>query len=451
MCIREHKAGQRKPAYVALSYVWGSAPQLTLTLANKAALLQTGGLLASDVHLPIAVQDALKGVTSLGFDHVWVDALCIIQDEEIDKAQQIISMRDIYRQAAVTIRLFRTANFNLVDRLPGIRKAMCQSGVLWYEDTIPPPNASAAMTGIADYREPNAPVRDPEGKNKDYTHLLGSQASAAVRYSELLSDYQDRKLSFPDDHLNAITGILETIGGSVWGLSREFFVDALCWTADRPYAISTLDSSAPMRPLAQFPSWSWAAWKSPGTVLYTVTGSDRVTAPVPVFTICRGKDSRPYHTTVVCTKRPISCTFTTVCPSHREDAQALDQDLSKSSDLMELSTRSRPRSILRFRSYTVNLYVPASPKAVPATGSSAQYDVYADSAMTMLLTDFFLEPSWRPSQGETLSFLYVGVRGYKTLIFLLIELRDGIAYRRPSVIYVKKGDVVWQPAIVTLA
>nr|OQO21286.1 hypothetical protein B0A51_10342 [Rachicladosporium sp. CCFEE 5018] len=152
-CIREHVRGQPRPKYAALSYVWGSAPQLTLRRANKTASMEEGGLIAANIELPVAVQDAISGAASLGFKHIWIDALCIVEDDELDKAAQINSLRAIYRQAALTIvstapsvhdgmsginsvprsltqRPFRTARFDLIDRLPGVHNMLdhCE----WY-------------------------------------------------------------------------------------------------------------------------------------------------------------------------------------------------------------------------------------------------------------------------------------------------------------------------------
>ncbi|KAM0458867.1 hypothetical protein ACHAPV_005857 [Trichoderma viride] len=57
--------------------------------------------------LPQTLKDAIQVTLDLGLQHLWVDALCIIQDSNQDKAEQISRMADIYEQAHVTISAAR--------------------------------------------------------------------------------------------------------------------------------------------------------------------------------------------------------------------------------------------------------------------------------------------------------------------------------------------------------
>jgi hypothetical protein len=59
--------------------------------------------------LPRSVQDAVKATAALGLQCLWVDSLCIIQDDEDDKALQIADMARIYSQATVTITASRAS------------------------------------------------------------------------------------------------------------------------------------------------------------------------------------------------------------------------------------------------------------------------------------------------------------------------------------------------------
>ncbi|KAL1948611.1 hypothetical protein VTO73DRAFT_10417 [Trametes versicolor] len=53
--------------------------------------------------LPQTVRDAISVTYALGFQFLWVDALCIIQDDDADRRHEIGRMHDIYRHAHITI------------------------------------------------------------------------------------------------------------------------------------------------------------------------------------------------------------------------------------------------------------------------------------------------------------------------------------------------------------
>ncbi|OTA98160.1 hypothetical protein M426DRAFT_17692 [Hypoxylon sp. CI-4A] len=85
--------------YVALSYCWGGDQPIKLLSSNKVEFER--GIL-SDA-LPKTLQDAVACTRELGYSYLWVDALCIVQDSDEDKLQEIGNMASIYRNAAVTI------------------------------------------------------------------------------------------------------------------------------------------------------------------------------------------------------------------------------------------------------------------------------------------------------------------------------------------------------------
>ena len=74
---------EHNKTYVALSYVWGGIHKLQLT-KSTAQLLETPGALKTE-DLPATVADAIEVTRALGERYIWVDALCIIQDDELDK------------------------------------------------------------------------------------------------------------------------------------------------------------------------------------------------------------------------------------------------------------------------------------------------------------------------------------------------------------------------------
>ncbi|KAE9364256.1 HET-domain-containing protein, partial [Stipitochalara longipes BDJ] len=90
-------------SYFALSYVWGRLGENDLcatsenieNLKKEQSLTQEG--------LPQTILDVMKLVSELGGMYLWVDRLCILQDDENDKAQQIPRMDSIYSLAELTI------------------------------------------------------------------------------------------------------------------------------------------------------------------------------------------------------------------------------------------------------------------------------------------------------------------------------------------------------------
>jgi hypothetical protein len=53
--------------------------------------------------LPKSLQDAIIVTENLDLKLLWIDALCIVQDDAMDKAIEISTMPAVYSQAAVTI------------------------------------------------------------------------------------------------------------------------------------------------------------------------------------------------------------------------------------------------------------------------------------------------------------------------------------------------------------
>jgi hypothetical protein len=54
-------------------------------------------------NLPQTIRDAIAVNRKMSIPYLWVDALCIVQDDEVEKAKEISRMQDIYSCSAVTI------------------------------------------------------------------------------------------------------------------------------------------------------------------------------------------------------------------------------------------------------------------------------------------------------------------------------------------------------------
>jgi hypothetical protein len=85
--------------YLALSYRWGTAT-ITKTLKDN---LDTHSKSISASTLSKTFQDALTITRRLGFQYIWIDSLCIIQNFPQDWAREAMQMASIYTNAAMTI------------------------------------------------------------------------------------------------------------------------------------------------------------------------------------------------------------------------------------------------------------------------------------------------------------------------------------------------------------
>ncbi|KAG8529024.1 uncharacterized protein KY384_006714 [Bacidia gigantensis] len=90
--------------YVALSYVWGTSTEwLRCSQSNVETLQQMRGLSRLYSQIPQTIRDAMTICKYLGVRYLWVDALCIVQDDLCQKAQQIASMASIYQGAKLVL------------------------------------------------------------------------------------------------------------------------------------------------------------------------------------------------------------------------------------------------------------------------------------------------------------------------------------------------------------
>ena len=87
--------------YVALSYVWAQANHLT-TIKSVASEFRMQGAF-NKRKPPRTIQDAIDLTRALGFQYLWVDALCIVQDEAETKDLLISNMDSVYGHAVLTI------------------------------------------------------------------------------------------------------------------------------------------------------------------------------------------------------------------------------------------------------------------------------------------------------------------------------------------------------------
>jgi hypothetical protein len=91
--------GSQLEKYAALSYSWGGQQKFCLKTSN----LKTFAKSINFKDLPATLQDAVVATQNFGIQLLWIDALCIIQDDEEDKGAEISCMGAVYSLAYVTI------------------------------------------------------------------------------------------------------------------------------------------------------------------------------------------------------------------------------------------------------------------------------------------------------------------------------------------------------------
>ncbi|KAG4421219.1 hypothetical protein IFR04_005630 [Cadophora malorum] len=88
-----------KPArYATLSYYWGASAFTT----RKSTLISSAHELPYE-ELPRIHREAITVARCLGFTYLWIDALCIVQDDNTEWEQEASRMQDIYAGSDLTI------------------------------------------------------------------------------------------------------------------------------------------------------------------------------------------------------------------------------------------------------------------------------------------------------------------------------------------------------------
>lgn len=314
-------------SYIALSYVWGQSTTLTANKGNRDALSQPGGLSRAAEKVPIArtILDAIVLTRKANLRYIWVDSLCIVQDDEAEKLRLIGEMASVYLAAVITIiaaagdsasaglpgiqpksrkieqdiarvspelslvlprqlrtnidsSTWNTRGWTFQERLYSKRLLVflpdgiywqCRS-VIWAEDVVHE-HPSARDDEMMDFRarlrflnpDPDWVPEFPAGLSSDGQALLFRHPTMA-EYEWVVQEYTRRQLTYSDDIERAFTGVQ-----NVLKLGLKDFQYGL--------PMSYLDMAILWRPTdalvrrsglgTNFPTWSWMGWI--GSVVYS--------------------------------------------------------------------------------------------------------------------------------------------------------------------------------------
>ena len=135
--------GTQTGRYVALSYCWGENNLYTLTTSSLASMQER----IDEVAMPKTLQDTFALCRRLQIQFLWIDALCILQDDSQDWAEQSAKMDQVYGNAYLTV---------------------CAT------------NSSSAAAGFLGRRSPSH-------------HLLGTTQHSGQRYPVYMTDHMHSK------------------------------------------------------------------------------------------------------------------------------------------------------------------------------------------------------------------------------------------------------------------
>ncbi|KAJ3507764.1 hypothetical protein NLJ89_g6119 [Agrocybe chaxingu] len=286
-----------KCKYAVLSYVWGKIDPDTIlrNLKNIVNELEKPGVLVSQENydrIPKTIRDAMWVTRELGLRYLWVDSLCIVQDDNEQggsKMQAIAKMGLVYGAAYITIIAGTGTDANAglpgvhadsrgVDQaaeqlLPGLRLGFKPK----WQDHIP---GATYFTRAWTFQEQQFSRRSlvfiggqvvfrcmqtdqwrEDVVFEERRSRYGSTARSARdvddigKYEGLLQSYSGLSITFESDIYHAFAGMIRFIqrelkANLVHGLADAYFDWSLLWTA-----------LAPQERRKCAPSWSWSGWK----------------------------------------------------------------------------------------------------------------------------------------------------------------------------------------------
>lgn len=316
-CLVSYEDLEGHPEYVALSYTWASATNTPLHLTRDTLdeFLVPGAIRGRNLFV-----DTLDLCHRIGQRYLWIDKLCIIQDDHLDKKLQIQEMGAIYHFATMTIVALTEANRGLPGASADNPRTLPTSNYIasmapWQ---LQPTNYVSQSAGRAlppfldeivehsmwDYRgwtcqekrlsrrllfvtDQHAYTYCPglmsESRNnsvstyRNYRLRSGSSfikaGSAFERslgqgrhlapftsYAYAVGDFSPRTLTVWSDKLDAFSGFanLLGVGRLFFGLPERFFCASLLWTPSPPRNLADLEKQwQPTSPA--FPSWGWVS------------------------------------------------------------------------------------------------------------------------------------------------------------------------------------------------
>jgi hypothetical protein len=291
--------------YVALSYRFGRAAYFRLSGALLQRLQQESSLNSPEILglLPLTVRHAIALVEALGETYLWTDSLCITHEDPGALDGQLEQMAAIYSSAFFTIVANDGDGTSGILGLPGIsepRDFIQRRNRFGGEDLVICRISEISMSMGSDYhsrgwtyqeflmsarklifykgkahwmcqccqwREDLALGVEIETYIVPHLQLLVAGFPDLECLGHLLGDYNKRNLTFDEDALPAIAGLLAFLSrtfanGFLYDLPEMMFDTALGWDRSRRCGETTKRVSSRLGPIDRgLPTWSWLSWR----------------------------------------------------------------------------------------------------------------------------------------------------------------------------------------------
>lgn len=99
---RDLDQARGKVRYATLSYCWGTLDEHSL-LKTKRTNLDSYQVEIPTQSLPITFRDAIRTVRSLDIPYLWIDSLCIVQDDIEEWQREATQMKNVYSCGTINI------------------------------------------------------------------------------------------------------------------------------------------------------------------------------------------------------------------------------------------------------------------------------------------------------------------------------------------------------------
>lgn len=298
-----------QPRFLTLSYTWGKTKNFLTRNDNIDDVRRPGALLSGPVaaSMPETIRNAIALTKALGETRLWVDSLCIVQDDEASLQHHIGNMHRIYAASFLTIIAEdgKDADFGLRglkgvsparvadhdvaplaagEKLLMIGKRLRQRETSIYdyrrrmwtfqEWTFAKRRLTFTSTGTikwecncAEWDEHLYYYADGEASMDDRISIgFKSRVPSLKAFTWVVREFNENILTYDEDVLSAFSGIQTHFNGIfpsglLFGHPEFFFDICLCWRTFKTLRRRTVSDKFTGDPIIDgLPSWSWMGW-----------------------------------------------------------------------------------------------------------------------------------------------------------------------------------------------